>query len=173
ITSYAWADRTAIPLPVGRPRSDFRIVAWSSGRSDSATATLRVGKSRWPVRVRVSDAARPDAPSPWVTLVVRQTRPDYSALSGQVVEAAREPVPVPDSSQPVAQAPRLRESSPSDPVTVPRARVQVVRPVGHGAPFAVGPGVEIFAPLDGTVLASNRAYVGVKGEPNAPVVLYD
>src|SRR2546428_3127016 len=130
-TSYAWADRTAIPLPVGRPRSDFRIVAWSSVRGDSATATLRVGKSRWPVRVRVDDASQPDAASSWTTLVVRQTRPDYSALSGQVVEAAREPLPVPDGSRPGAEAPRLGESPLSDPVTVPRARPRAVTSVGH------------------------------------------
>ena len=181
-TRYTWLGRTAIPLPVGEPRSDFRIVAWSSVRVDSATATLRVGKSRWPVRVQVTEAPQPDAASSWTGLVVRQTRPDYSAFSGQVLEAARAPlppgwpmatVPVQDSSWPVAGAVRPGESPLPDPVTVPPARARAAKSGGYAAPFAVGPGIDIFAPLDGSVLAANRVYVGVKGEPNAPVVLYD
>jgi len=36
-----------------------------------------------------------------------------------------------------------------------------------------GAGVEIFAPRDGFVMASDHIYVGVRGEPGRPVVLFD
>ncbi|HEX2191310.1 MAG TPA: hypothetical protein VHG51_20535, partial [Longimicrobiaceae bacterium] len=39
--------------------------------------------------------------------------------------------------------------------------------------FLEGPGVAIVAPTDGTVIGTNRLYVGVRGEPGAPVRLYD
>src|SRR5207253_1422180 len=43
----------------------------------------------------------------------------------------------------------------------------------RAASVSRGPGIEIFTPLDGAVLAVDRVYVGVKGEPNVPLVLYD
>jgi uncharacterized repeat protein (TIGR01451 family) len=36
-----------------------------------------------------------------------------------------------------------------------------------------GSGVEIFAPRDGLVMASDHVYVGVRGEPGQPVALFD
>jgi hypothetical protein len=39
--------------------------------------------------------------------------------------------------------------------------------------YLVGPGVRIASPLDGAIFASNRVYVGVKGEPGATVTLYE
>ncbi|HEV2145958.1 MAG TPA: hypothetical protein VGR37_00930, partial [Longimicrobiaceae bacterium] len=39
--------------------------------------------------------------------------------------------------------------------------------------FLDGPGVRFFAPADGTVIGTNRLYLGVRGEPGAPVRLYD
>ena len=58
-------------------------------------------------------------------------------------------------------------------MVVTPARTAVERTAEGRASLVRGPGVEIFAPVDGTVLRADRVYVGVKGEPGARVVLYD
>ncbi len=58
-------------------------------------------------------------------------------------------------------------------LTVPAARTAAQRDAEHAAGFLRGPGIDIFAPADGAVLAGDRVYIGVKGEPNATVMLYD
>ncbi|MEW5928117.1 MAG: SdrD B-like domain-containing protein [Gemmatimonadota bacterium] len=44
---------------------------------------------------------------------------------------------------------------------------------GDRAGFLEGPGVAITAPADGSVIGTNRLYLGVRGEAGAPVRLYD
>ena len=58
-------------------------------------------------------------------------------------------------------------------VTVPAARTQAAREEERKGALLRGPGIEIFSPVDGTVLPGDHVYIGVKGEANAPVQLYD
>ncbi|HEY6208932.1 MAG TPA: hypothetical protein VIW28_07735 [Gemmatimonadales bacterium] len=58
-------------------------------------------------------------------------------------------------------------------VTVPAARTTAAREEERNAALLRGPGIEIFSPVDGTVLPGDHVYIGVKGEANVPVMLYD
>ena len=58
-------------------------------------------------------------------------------------------------------------------VTVPALRTAESRAEESRRALVAGPGVEVFAPVDGTVLRTDRIYVGVRGEPGAPVALFD
>ena len=58
-------------------------------------------------------------------------------------------------------------------VTVPAARTAAAREEERNGALLRGPGIEIFSPVDGTVLPGDHVYIGVKGEANAPVQLYD
>jgi len=58
-------------------------------------------------------------------------------------------------------------------VTVPALRTAEEREQDRNSAFVAGPGVEMFNPDDGTVLQSNRLFVGVRGEAGAPVTLFD
>ncbi|HUL02907.1 MAG TPA: hypothetical protein VLV16_06720 [Gemmatimonadales bacterium] len=169
-TRYSWLGNTAIPLPADVPRTDYRIVAWSSARSDSAKATLRVGRSRQAFRAPVGHGA-PAASLAWTPVALRRVAVSDSAPAGQMIDVLRGPVPagwpnlaaaLPEDWQPVAVR-----------VTVPGARSAPRHSAGLAALLATGPSVRIFAPGDGSVLASDRVYVGVKGDADAPVVLYD
>lgn len=59
------------------------------------------------------------------------------------------------------------------PPTVPPLRSAEEREAETRRGFLDGPEVRIMSPGDGTVIGTNRLYVGVKGEPGAPVRLYD
>ncbi len=59
------------------------------------------------------------------------------------------------------------------PPRVAPLRTQEERAAADRSGFLEGPGVAIMAPTDGTVIGTNRLYVGVKGEPGAPVRLFD
>jgi uncharacterized repeat protein (TIGR01451 family) len=142
-TRYTWLGNVAIPLPAGRPRSDFRIVAWSRVSGDSATATLVVGHQRFAARAAVHAPEQATVVAAW------------SAV----------PASAPQAAAPVAE--------PVERVMVPTVRVAARHLPLQAADLVAGPGIEIFAPLDGTVLAGDRVYVGVKSEAGAPVVLYD
>jgi uncharacterized repeat protein (TIGR01451 family) len=63
--------------------------------------------------------------------------------------------------------------APLEPVRVPPLRTSEERAAERRQAFVAGPGVEVFAPGDGSVLPSDRLYVGVRGEPGAPVALFD
>ena len=169
-TRYTWLDNVAIPLPADAPRTDYRIVAWSSERADSAGATLRVGRSRRAFRVAVRNHSPAGDALKWTPVALRRVAVCDSAPSGQMLDVLRGHVPagwpsvataVPEGWEPVAVR-----------VTVRPARQQRHQ-VGLAALLATGPSVRIFAPGDGVVLATNRVYVGVKGEAGAPLVLYD
>jgi uncharacterized repeat protein (TIGR01451 family) len=58
-------------------------------------------------------------------------------------------------------------------VRVPALRTEESRGEEQRRSLVAGPGVEVFAPTDGTVLRTDRLYVGVRGEANAPVTLFD
>ena len=180
-TRYTWLGNAAIPLPADVPRTDFRIVAWASQHGDSATATLRVGRSRRSFRTPVTAAAPADAALAWTPVALRHVAVCDSAPNGQMLDVLREPVPagwpnlaasVPAGWQPVPASARPGDSG-APRVTVPMARAPQRRSAGLAALLSTAPAVRIFAPNDGAVLPNDRVYVGVKGEANAPVVLYD
>ncbi len=177
-TRYSWLD-AGIPIPVAHPDAQIRIVAWSSVRRDSAAVRVVA----WPpadghitmerrLRGRVESTASTAVRNSLVPLTammsVPRTRTAVSAPAVAVESA---------SGTPADPAPTVAFDSAAgaveDPVRVPGARP------GHDGQSAdrlavvQGPGIEIFSPKDGTVLASDHIYVGVKGEPNESVVLYD
>ncbi len=117
-----------------------------------------------------------------MTALVRQIAPDFVTPSGQMAEVSREPLPAgrpgvvastADSAGRATGAASTGDGPAREPVTVPLARTRVATKGGQQAGIVLGAGIDIFAPHDGTVLASDRVYVGVKGEPGTPVVLYD
>ena len=57
-------------------------------------------------------------------------------------------------------------------VTLPPLRSDEERAQDGDASFISGPGVAFIAPVDGAVLASDRLYVGVLGEPGAATTLF-
>lgn len=172
---YSWLDHWAIPIPFAHPGAAIRIVAWSSLRSDSAsvriiawpphdgenaTASRYAGRTESRVAAALRDAATP--------LVATITVPARRRAGSAPSLGALPPVPVPpvpaDSVAPSA----------AETVWVARARPGPEGQTGDRLAAVVqGPGVEIFAPKDGTVLATDHVYIGVKGEPDEAVVLYD
>ncbi len=71
---------------------------------------------------------------------------------------------------------RLEPSDAAEPVevvSVPLLRTDEERQEEHRRAFLAGPAVEIFSPKDGTVLRSDKLFIGVRGEPRAPVTLFD
>jgi hypothetical protein len=58
-------------------------------------------------------------------------------------------------------------------VQIPALRTPESRAAEKQREFLDGPAVSIFNPRDGQVLATDRVYVGVHGEPGAPVALFD
>ena len=63
-------------------------------------------------------------------------------------------------------------TAPAGAVRVAALRDEAAR-ADQSAELMVGPGVAFFAPVDGTVLATDRLFVGVRGEPGRPVTLFD
>ncbi len=166
---YSWRDG-AIAIPFAHPGADIRIAAWSSARHDSATlrivawpphagenATQRrfAGRSVSTVRAAVQRTFTP--------MVVAVALP---AAAGEMTAPIATTAPVPPASS--------EPSAAEDTVLVARVRTG---PEGLASEQLVslvrGPGIHIFAPNDGAVLSADRVYVGVKAEPNVPVVLYD
>ena len=57
--------------------------------------------------------------------------------------------------------------------TVPALRTAAERDEEARQAFVNGPAIRISAPVDGSVVGTNRIYVGLKGEPGAQARLYD
>lgn len=57
--------------------------------------------------------------------------------------------------------------------TVPALRTAAERDEEARQAFVNGPAIRISAPVDGSVIATNRVYVGLRGEPGAQARLYD
>jgi len=185
-TSYPWLDNEAIPIPPARPGAEIWIVAWSSERRDSAT--LRI--ATWPFARGASDMMRRLAGRTEVHVRAAVHNPRLPVLVAVGVPATGGVQPVPDSAVAVvppsagavpapdtaAAADPSRRSAPAalaETVFVARARSAADRATEGQAALTRGPGVGILAPRDGAVLVEDRVYIGVKGEPNAALVLYD
>jgi len=167
-TRYAWLDNTAIPIPPARPGTNIRIVAWASQRRDSATMWLYV------VDRGGAGAGHVRRPAPVARAVVHNPlRP--VVLSMQWDGGAHElPSPTaPAVAARAATAPAADTIRTPELVRVAPARAAADREAERRTSLVHGPGAEIFAPADGSVLATDRVYVGVKGERGATVVLYD
>jgi uncharacterized repeat protein (TIGR01451 family) len=57
--------------------------------------------------------------------------------------------------------------------TIPAIRTAEERQEEYRRGFLAGPAVEIFNPKDGTVLRSDKLFIGVRGEASVPVTLFD
>ncbi|MDH5235500.1 MAG: OmpA family protein, partial [Gemmatimonadota bacterium] len=62
---------------------------------------------------------------------------------------------------------------PVEAVRIPLMRPPAERAAEAQRAFLDGPAISIFSPGDGVVLPSDRVYVGVRGEPGAPIALFD
>jgi uncharacterized repeat protein (TIGR01451 family) len=165
-TRYSWIDNTAIPIPPARPGTDIRIVAWASQRGDSATMWLYVVDRGGP------GAAGPHVrrPAPVARAVVHN--PLRPVVLSMKWDTAAHELPTATASPAATTTADTIHAAP-EPVLVAPARTAADRVAEARTSLVHGPGVEIFAPVDGTVLGVDRVYVGVKGERGATVVLYD
>ncbi len=167
-TRYAWLDNTAIPIPPARPGTNIRIVAWASQRRDSATMWLYV------VDRGGAGAGHVRRPAPVARAVVHNPlRPVVLSMQWDAGAHELSSPTAPAVAAPAATAPAADTIRAAEPVRVAPARAAADREAERRTSLVHGPGVEIFAPADGTVLGVDRAYVGVKGERGATVVLYD
>ncbi|HEV8304190.1 MAG TPA: hypothetical protein VGQ25_04475 [Gemmatimonadales bacterium] len=166
-TRYSWVGGEAIPIPPARPGAEIRIVAWSSERRDSAAMWLYVIVGRdstiaWPhvsrpvrvARAVVHNPTRPVVLSAWRDADLREL-PPAAAPVASAVTADTTPAAAPEA------------------VVVAPARTAADRAAEGRTSLVRGSGVEILTPADGTVLGADRVYVGVRGERDAMVVLYD
>ncbi len=64
------------------------------------------------------------------------------------------------------------DTPPVDTVRVALLRDPVKRERDVTRSFIAGPGVQIFNPSDGQVFKTDRVFIGVRGEPSAPVALF-
>jgi len=58
-------------------------------------------------------------------------------------------------------------------LTIPALRDSAARADEQRRAIVAGPPVTVFAPADGSILTTDRVFVGVRGEPGATVVLFD
>lgn len=77
----------------------------------------------------------------------------------------------PASAAPAAPAAPVRADTALSP-RVAALRTAEDRKTEEDGAFAGGPVVRVFSPADGTVVTTNRTYVGVQGEPGAQVRLF-
>jgi uncharacterized repeat protein (TIGR01451 family) len=77
------------------------------------------------------------------------------------------------SLEPISLHLRPVDSKPVEPVRLPALRSDEERQADQSQAFLSGPAPEIFSPQDGTILRSDKLFVGVRGEPNVPIALFD
>lgn len=83
-------------------------------------------------------------------------------------------VPASASSLPISVSVRLGSGPVAiDAVLIPALRNGAARGAELRSAITAGPGIAIFAPVDGTVFKSDRIFVGVRGEPGMDVTLFD
>jgi uncharacterized repeat protein (TIGR01451 family) len=79
-------------------------------------------------------------------------------------------------SAPAVEAEALTTTGPAIVTAAPRVqplRTADERAADKRGEFVDGPSVQIFSPVDGAVVGTNRVYVGVRGEPGAVVKVFD
>ena len=90
-----------------------------------------------------------------------------------VPRALKAPCECPDSMTVVAAGATVRLAAALTAPRVAPLRTPAERDGEERNAFIAGPGVRIASPMDGAILASNKVYVGVKGEAGATVTLYE
>jgi uncharacterized repeat protein (TIGR01451 family) len=177
-TKYDWLNNLSIPIPFARPGAEIRIEAWSSEQRDSAAIRIVA----WPLPGgdnstlrrfvgRTETRARAAVHSSFTPLLVRARLP--GSVEGLPAPGLARPALRFGPSESLARE-RHASAAVENAVFVPRARAgPESRAAEELAAVVRGPGITIFAPTDGAVVPNDRVYVGVKGEPNAAVILYD
>jgi uncharacterized repeat protein (TIGR01451 family) len=140
---------------------------------------LRLDVETLPAGLALADEDDVSAGSAWVEttgwltgradFAVVPTGPDAAALDDTAPAAAsgaETALPATASADE-----ELADTPAVDPLRVDALRADSVREAEGGNSFLAGPGVLFFAPVDGAVVASNKVFVGVRGEPNHPVRL--
>lgn len=169
------ADTTA-RLPAASTEGDAQPVklpgAAKLPRGTTAQIVLAAPKTGWPGMAVYPLAAGwsvvPGSASvggtPLLDPEIRRDRSGTSVLCWEL----------PPSALPISLSLRPR-SDPIAPDTVSIAalRSDAQRSADKRSVITQGPGVAIFAPLDGTVFKSDRIFVGVRGQPGMDVALFD
>ncbi|HEX2094268.1 MAG TPA: SdrD B-like domain-containing protein, partial [Longimicrobiaceae bacterium] len=111
--------------------------------------------------VRMDGWTTPRAAFRLVRLLPAAAGADGAPASGPMSAGGEGPVPVSEA--------RARRAAPR----VEPLRTAEERETEQRNEFLDGPAVQIMSPADGTVIGTNRLYVGIRGEPGAQVRLYD
>lgn len=150
------------PVEVMPPGGEIQVV-FAPRRTGWPTLTypLPTGWELVSGSARIGDAPAPDPE-------VRKDRSGQPVLHWEFGDRALAPVTLRLRPAGVAGVVRAVE-----PVRVGALRTAEEREAEQQRTFMVGPGVEMVDPVDGTVLRSDRVYVGVRGEPGAAVALFD
>ncbi len=143
--------------------------------SDDGSNVTALGDGRWALASIPAGATR--------TFRARAARSDSAAVlvalgdgsPTRLLAEVHNPLrPVEGSLAPAGAAviaPVARRES--APVVVAALRSAEEREAEGTRAFLNGPAVTVFTPADGAVLPSDRVFVGVRGEPGAPVELFD
>jgi hypothetical protein len=181
----AGSTTSAASTQVGDGLKPAILKAWVSLPSPTLPATsamplgaalqlsLKPGRASWPDMSYVLPAGwRPVAGSTQVGGLLARDPAVQQDGAGRVRLrwrfTGRKPVPV---TVQITTDPVLAAAP--EPVTVTRARTAAARSADRRASLVQGSGIEVVAPIDGTVLPGDRVYIGVRGEAGARVVLFD
>lgn len=154
-------DPCAVPAadaPAAAVDASSADAVWTGAASVDAAVN---GNGTHPVRTAASaDANRPaviatDSARPAASANV--TPPAGAGLGGAMADTVPAPVAARDTAA----------------LRVAPLRTTDERAAEDAGTFATGPVVRVFSPADGAVVASNRLYVGLAGEPGAEVKLFD
>ena len=165
-----WARARASGLPAAdslAPDRDVAIVleplraAWPDVAYD-----LPAGWRVVPGSVRLGERPAPDPD-------VRRDAAGRHRLRWRFANAAWALVTLRLAPEPASPLTAAAPVTARETVTVAAARPAAERAAERQQAFLRGPGVEIFAPVDGAVSGGDRVFVGVRGEPSATVILYD
>jgi len=116
----------------------------------------------------VDSASGRDSAGAPVPLTVSRDRQGAPAAFWHASDAGFDPITVALHAE-AADA----EATETEAVTVSALRSDDERSAERRRAITSGPGIEFFAPADGSVLATDRLFVGVKGQAGQPVSLFD
>jgi uncharacterized repeat protein (TIGR01451 family) len=151
-------------LPTPEGGATLQVVLWApaAGWPGEAVYAVRAGWEAVPGSSHTRFGALPDPEA-------RRDRTGAPVLYWARVPSGVDSIAVQVRA---AGAPRVAPDA-ADSVRVAPLRAAADRAVERRRSITQGPGVAIFSPADGAVSRSDRVYVGVRGEPGAPTVLFD
>lgn len=127
-------------------------------------AIVRVRMEGW-TTPRVDFRLVPRAGAAGLTVAAADAAAEHTS-GGPAAPAGADSISAARDSVPAAVA------GPATPTVAP-ARTEEARKADQASSFATGPAVRFFSPMDGSVIATNRVFIGVRGEPGAAVRLFD